>query len=263
MSIEVKPVITDSPYEFDVDQNGFPVFTKKNFALMDALLRYDSKYSASEDANDPSTYAGMLKANGVPTSFEAALPVVKSIDRVNSTFLNLKSDGKGIEATATTVSSIKKLKDRLVMRDDKLIDEIASAVITLTGKGKYNFSFATKFCAYTCIFADGIQKDNYCIYDGVLAGVLPYYAYLYAEGDLYKDLCRKNKSNRIVSKVESLYRDKRKYTPYRKTVNGILEGILKQSELEDISYKEFDQLIWYYFKGDDRKIDKALACIEL
>ena len=259
MSIEVKPAITDNPYEFDVDQNGFPVFTKKNLALLDALLRYDSNYSASEDASDPSTYAGMLDTNGVPTTYDEALAVVKSIDKINSTHLASEGPdggGRGISLTAEAIASTPDLVDRLRAGDDSLVPEIATA------GGKNNFSFATKFCAYTCVFARDIRSDNYCVYDRVLAEVLPYYSFLYSPNELYKSFCRINNRGRVVSDVSSRCKETRDYELYCMLVDNIIDGVKEQSGLWHLPYKAFDQLVWYYFKGDDRKIDRALACIE-
>lgn len=260
MSIEVRYVVKDNPYEFDVDQNGFPVFTEKNLALMGALLRYDSNYSASEDISDSSTYAGMLNANGVPASYDDALAVVKSIDRINSTHLASEGPdggGRGISLTAEAIASMPDLANRLRAGDDTLVSEIALA------GGKNNFSFATKFCAYTCVFANDIQSDNYCIYDRVLAEVLPYYSFLYSSEELYKDFCRTNNRGRIVSEVTSRCKESHDYKRYRMLVDSVIDGVKVQGGLRCLPYKAFDQLIWYYFKGDDRKIDRALSLVKL
>ncbi len=284
MSIKVEPNITKDPYTFDTDQNGYPIFTKKNLALLHALLRYDSNYSASEDDKDGNTYAGMLAKNGVPRAYDDLYTVIKSIDKFSSTHLASEGrggGGKGIEKTAKYIadSMADGLKERLSSRDDTLINEIA----TLGGKGKKNnFSFATKFCAYACVFAKDIRSDNFCVYDNVLANVLPYYAYLYSfEGiDLPEswrkdppDLDRichrsrnkdKNGDKRIISDIDSLCRqnlENHDYALYRHIVDSTIRGILEQSELDNLSYKDFDQLIWYYFKG--RNPDEVLAHIPL
>ena len=260
MSREVKPNIIDDPYVFDTDQNGFPLFTKKNLALLGALLRYDSNYSASEDPSDPAVYSGMLDANGVPATVDGIRDVVKSLDKVNSTHLASEGPaggGRGVELTVEAIAAIPDLADRLCASDDGLVDEIATA------GGKNNFSFATKFCAYTCVYARDIRSDNYCIYDRVLAEILPYYAYLYADGDIYRHFCRANSRGRIVSEVESRCKDEHDYALYRMLVDSVIRGVKEQSGLWHLPYKQFDQLLWYYFKGDDRKIDRALSRIEL
>ena len=258
MSIAVKPTITDDPYVFDTDQNGFPLFTIKNLALLEALLRYDSNYSASEDPSDRTTYAGMLDENGVPTTVDEIRDVVRSIDKVNST--HLASEGptggrRGIDLTVEAIAAIPDLADSLRSRNDELIDVIAVA------GGKNNFSFATKFCAYTCVYANDISSDNYCIYDRVLAEVLPYYAYLYADDRVLEKTCRVNRKGKVVSTVEKCCRDGHDYALYRALVDAIIDGVKGQAGLQCLPYKQFDQLLWYYFKGDNRKIDHALSCI--
>lgn len=268
MSIKVEPNITKDPYTFDTDQNGYPIFTKKNLALLHALLRYDSNYSASEDDKDGNTYAGMLAKNGVPRAYDDLYTVIKSIDKFSSTHLASEGrggGGKGIEKTAKYIadSMADGLKERLSSRDDTLINEIA----TLGGKGKKNnFSFATKFCAYACVFAKDIRSDNFCVYDNILAHVLPYYAYLYSpEGidvpNSKKKICREYGDKGTISSIESLIKNKDDYTLYRHIVDSTIQGILEQSELDGLSYKDFDQLIWYFFKG--KNPDEVLAHIPL
>lgn len=275
MSIKVEANITKDPYTFDMDQNGYPIFTRKNLALLHALLRYDSNYSASEGEQNETTYAGLLAKNGVPTNEADIREIVTSINKVNST--HLAAEDGGIENAVNKIASIDKpkgrLAERLKNRDDELVKEIAHA-----GK-RNNFSFATKFCAYACVFAKDIRSDNYCVYDNVLANVLPYYAYLYSlEGiDLpeswRKDppdidrICHRSRNKdengdrRIISDIDSLCRQNHDYVLYRHIVDSTIQGILEQSELDNLSYKDFDQLIWYYFKGRDLKA--ALSHIPL
>ena len=40
-------------YKLDLDGNGAPLFTKKNFDIIDFILRYDSNYRAVTDASYP------------------------------------------------------------------------------------------------------------------------------------------------------------------------------------------------------------------
>lgn len=244
--------LTDDPYVFDTDENGCPVFTQKNILFLSALIKQDSVYNATEDVLHPeynNTYAAMLK-DGLPRDRDKLIDIVKSIDKINST--HLASEGrsggnKGIEKAVDKILAINNLELRLKARDDKLVNEIAQL------ENKNNFSFATKFCAYVSIFAYG--ADNYCIYDTVVQEILPYYAFLYTEYGFYKDYYKINRYKNKQSRVEELCRGD--YEKYRRLVDRIITGI-KTVHGIDVPYKVFDLMLWYNFKGSDKKINNMM-----
>ena len=60
----IKKNTSVNPYEFDTDSNGFPVFTRKNIAFLQALIENDSDYRISYDYDNEkfeSSYAGLLE----------------------------------------------------------------------------------------------------------------------------------------------------------------------------------------------------------
>ena len=259
----------EETYSFDL-KDGYPYFTPKNLLLVDALMRYNSDYSVTIDENHPEyqeTYTCFLK-NKKESFFEAIsgndlYKVVKSIDKINSTHLMSegssvpKGEHDGISKTIDKINEIDNIKERMENGDPKLVYEIASAVET-----KYNFSFASKFCAYVCEFA--LDKDDgYCIYDDVVQAILPLYLYRYAPECLEGNYKIVNKNNpdgrRIESTVSRLKsRDNENgYEEYRKLIDAIIKGIQKAEGVE-ITYSQFDQLLWYYFKGSKQKIQNAL-----
>ncbi|MDY4652140.1 MAG: hypothetical protein SO366_07790 [Atopobiaceae bacterium] len=128
MSIKVEANITKDPYTFDMDQNGYPIFTRKNLALLHALLRYDSNYSASEDEQNETTYAGLLAKNGVPTNEADIREIVTSINKVNST--HLAAEDGGIENAVNKIASIDKPKGRLAERLKNRDDELVKRLLT-------------------------------------------------------------------------------------------------------------------------------------
>ena len=172
-----------------------------------------------------------------------------------------------------------KLKKALEKADDDIVKGIADPKIG----GKHNFSFATKFCSYVSLHAlEKKYKDNYCIYDEILQSVLPYYAYMYADitsfgnQQLYKSIAyRKRKSEAedyselYVSvnngkedkyRNESLvreFKEKENYGGYRELIKEIIKGIKKKLGI-DVTFEDFDHLVWYCFKGSKTKIQMAM-----
>ena len=254
-------------YQFDTDQNGFPTFTQKNIDFVTAMIGYDSNYSASINENDPQhndTYVTIFKQFDFSTlqRLEAA---IESIDKINSTHLSSEGKRTGSDGTgkrnggrAITAARIRKiggdnLRQRLKEGDATLVHEIASAV-----ENRYNFSFASKFCAYASHHA--LALHNYCIYDRVLQSILPYYYFIYVDGDGYKALYRTKRNATNESIIGELCQDREitdGYTKYRQIVDDIICGIKEKCGIE-VNYEDFDHLVWYYFKGSNMKVLKAM-----
>ena len=278
-------------FEFDfIDENiKAPKFTKKNLALINTFLRYNSSYSAAENKEEGS-YAAILEDlkedffdfdKSVKSSKkhkkddydedgnlkDNLYRVIESIDRMNSTHLasegqktederknNIKKN-KGRVKTAKKIREIKDFKTRLKDGDTNLIHEIASA------GGKYNFSFATKFCAYVSRHVWGEKNNKYCIYDEVVQSILPYYIYHYVNPNNMEEYCRKNRNGRVESLISN-WKTEDGYEKYINIINEIIEGIKREDKI-DITYEQFDHMLWYYFKGSKTKIQEALNSIEL
>ena len=256
-------------YCFDL-KDEYPYFTQKNLLLVDALVRYNSDYSMTIDQSHPEykeSYTYILKCQ--KESFfdfegDTLEKVVKSIDKINST--HLMSEGNslpkgtkhnGVQKTVGKIEKIKDLKNRMLASDPTVVYEIASAVET-----KYNFSFATKFCAYVCAFA--LDKPNgYCIYDDVVQAVLPLYIDRYVNRETALSYCKivhKNKPNQYLESDVSRLKSRTQkygYKEYRDIIDRIIKGIEEKDNIK-ISYTEFDQLLWYYFKGSKNRIQNAL-----
>jgi len=281
-----------SPYEFDTDENGLPTFTQKNIAFLNGILRYDSNYSTSSDKSNSeyqNSYAGLLENTDffsfpplrdsegydeLGERIDVLYKVIESIDKINSTHLssegNSKKDNgtsnekrnKGRAKVAAKIREIggQNLNNLLENADTEIVNKIADSLVG----GKHNFSFATKFCSYVSIHALG--KDNYCIYDEILQSVLPYYAYMYVDDFkkkypyIYKTI-NATKSNGYKTRNESLvyqYKIDDNYAGYKKLIDEIINGI-KNKTGENISYADFDHLVWYYFKGSKNKILFAMS----
>ena len=281
----------NSHYIFDTDKNNFPTFTKKNIAFLNGILRYDSNYSASLNKDVPEyadTYAGILESKKeiffnfpeIPEFNERdelgnrkdlLYKVIESIDIINSTHLasegNAKNNDRGKNEkrnrgrarVAAKIREIggKKLKQLLEQGDSNIVSIIADREVG----GKHNFSFATKFCSYVSIYALG--KDNYCIYDNVIQSVLPYYAYMYIDKDVYEEnysnLYRTSRNGENISLVET-YKENDDYKGYRNLIDDIIKGIKANNGVE-VTYADFDHMLWYYFKRSKKEREECLKIL--
>lgn len=245
---------TANPYQFDVDQNGVPLFTDKNIAFVNGMVENDSNYNQTDKEEVRIIFEGMF--DGDPRKRMAYIGrAVYEIDNENSTRLtavgrhkvddlmkklNLEpsvvigmSDDEGEKTitggvlfTAQIIGGIENLKERLSVGDDQLVSEISHASETYLNEShaadvdKNNFSFATKFCHWTCQYLE--LGDKYCIYDNVVASVFPYFVDNYASGELAGWGCCRMKrikgakgSQELVSTIENYKKDDDGYTKYR------------------------------------------------
>lgn len=240
------------PYVFDVDQNGILGITQKNIDFIEALIKNDSNYRLSFDPTYIGSSAYFL-SQGVPTSYNDILKTVTLIDQENSTHLAVSGmqagSNQGRVLTAQCISKIQNLQQRLAQGDPTLVNEIAGAV-----SSRNNFSFASKFCAYTSIYS--LNADNYSIYDNVIKNILPYYAYYYLSNSPQYWRRVKGKNARNISTIEEVFRKRSDYKGYQDLIGEILLEV--EAKGITITRKQFDNLLWYYFKGINNRIINAM-----
>ncbi len=293
---------TADPYRFDVDQNGIPLFTNKNQRFVNGMVENDSNYNQSDDKEISKIFKGMIGSDE-KDRMACIGRAVYEIDNANSTHLTAvgrykvddlmetihedpllvkampgETEEKKIRGgalfTAQIINGIENLEERLREGDGQLVSEIAYAAKTRLGMSginvnKNNFSFATKFCHWACLYLE--LDDNYCIYDNVVASVFPYFVNSYAVGGLDSYRCSRVKKGRSASKRVSTIEDFKKkndgYVTYREMYDAVLKGInewrSKNGQNGEIGYHEVDRLLWYYFKGaNGKRIEQALAAID-
>lgn len=227
--------------------------SKRNVAIVEAMIRNDSAYNKSADINKgPSkTYSGKNYSGSTgywmtelkkylakektqnKNKYEEIIKnAVIAVDRDNRTHLN--SDNVGREEISKRIIAFQpdELKEYLkdpVKTDFKLIKKISEK--TQATKGRENISFASKFCHYASfyLFEGKPEQDNYSIYDNVLLKILPDYIKYY---DLNEKL------------------EKKDYENYWKIIVKIRESAAKKAKQnKPISRNGFDHLLWYYYKG--------------
>ncbi len=153
----------------------------------------------------------------------------------------------GIQAVnlmAENILSIKNIDDRLEKGDYKLVPQIAKLKVG-TGEIRFNYSFATKYCAYH-------QPTKFPIYDSVVALT---FASLFEKGFLPKYKYNRGKSNARNTYSKTEFMDKMKeYDFYVKVYNHFME----EYDLTSLCYREVDSYIWGAFKlpGDEFEIEK-------
>ena len=267
-------ITTGLGFNWDLDQNGFPVFTQKNIAFVNSLISNDSNYSKVNDPTSPKyadSYAKLLldikssrqRINSVTR--DVIYKIVKSIDTTDSTHLSSMGrtgENYGIDRTVDEIMRImakpapSDLETRFKNKDATLVSDIALAATNL----RNNFSFASKFCTYISQY---LYNGDFCKYDKVVQEILPYYAYMYIDSNDVE--CTKyyriNKKRRKESIVESEFKNKNNYDGYRKYIDKIIAGIKIQSNIAT-TYAQFDSILWYYFKGRDYRINNAMSCIK-
>lgn len=244
-------ILSEDPYRFDLDDNGQLALTKKNAVFMRAIISNDSNYRSATDEKNINSSAWHFKNYRFSKDISEIEKGVRLIDKENSTHLAVsgreKGSNKGIEIVANKILGIENLENELNEGSSKVVITIAESI-----KGYNVFSFATKYCAFVSRYLCE-QKDNYCIYDGVLANILPYYAWYYCGR---KDLLKRTGN----SNIEGIYKNKYDYDGYRKLIDDIREAAYKKYSYE-VTREDFDNLLWYYYKGDNLRINSALRCI--
>ena len=169
----------------------------------------------------------------------------KSAVEIKVKLLNLfYSTGiQAVNLMAKNILSIKNIDDRLDKGDCNLVPQIAKLKVG-TGDIRFNYSFATKYCAYH-------QPKKFPIYDSIVALT---FASLFEKGLLPKYKYNRGKTNtrNTYSKTEFMEKLK-EYDFYIKVYNHFME----EYNLTSLSYREVDSYIWGVFKlPEDFEIEK-------
>ena len=259
INVQTNFTFSEDPYEFDVDKNGFPALTRENVKRIDFIIHNDSNYRPLDEESSDSISV-FIRKFGRTTEVNNILQIVSFIDKLNSTHQSSegpKGGGKGCIETAKYICSISNFYERLENGDPELVNEIAKKSI----KDRYTFSFASKYCTY---MSRALFEDNYCIFDKVICDILPYYAWVYLGKDYTKlhhtkprkkSMQKDQSLSSEIQKVSSIKdtfgkKDKGDYRGYRNLIDRIrysAKDLFKNDYL--IPLKDFDHLLWYYFKG--------------
>lgn len=153
----------------------------------------------------------------------------------------------GIQATNTMTEHIMEIKDidsRLVAGDLSLVAEIAKLTLK-DNVTRYNYSFATKYCAYH-------QPEKFPIYDSIVAKT---FVSLFAKGYLPKyKLGKKTIEDQQTYTKGDFDKKLKDYKFFVALYNYFMENY----DLKHLSYREVDAYIWGAFKvaGPEYEIEK-------
>ena len=187
-----------------------------------------------------------IKNQKAMLDFNIVFSAVCAVDRENSTHLNADNCGRGELTERILKYSPEDLFRvlRIPSPDYELIKVLSEK--TNGGKGRNNFSFATKFCHYAAFYLfDDEAKDNFSIYDNVVKKALPLYISFYADELGWDKQCKKTRwllENRQSYETGNKYGER--YLSYLDTIDK-----LRKISIPPISRNGFDHLLWYYFKG--------------
>lgn len=152
----------------------------------------------------------------------------------------------GIQATNAMTENILSINDidkRLAKGDISLVEEIAT--LKLKKSTRYNYSFATKYCAYH-------QPELYPIYDSIVADTLTSF---FEKGLLpkHKLTSKRSVGDKTLTKGEFA----KKLKEYDFFV-AVYRYFMEQYDLLDFSYRQVDSYIWGAFKvgGKDFEIER-------
>lgn len=153
----------------------------------------------------------------------------------------------GIQATnkmSENILSIKDIDKRLSEGDKSLIPEIAT--LTFDGKKRYNYSFATKYCAYH-------QPEKFPIYDSIVAMT---FISFFEKGLLPKYKCCNRKTTIKGTYTKAEFATKLKEYDF---FVDVYDYFMEQYDLKgNFTYRAIDSYIWGAFKiaGPDYEIEK-------
>jgi hypothetical protein len=155
----------------------------------------------------------------------------------------------GIQATnkmSENILSIRDIDKRLSKGDKSLIPEIAT--LSFDDKKRYNYSFATKYCAYH-------QPEKFPIYDSIVAMT---FISFFEKGLLPKYKCCSLKSKVEDTDTYTKAEFKEKLKGYDFFVD-VYDYFMKLYDLKGyFTYREIDSYIWGAFKvgGTNYKIEE-------
>lgn len=255
----------------------------------------DIESEETQSDEDPKTVAKFLSKNphvwdmkNDESKVELIEKLVAIIDKANSTHQSSegpkgeeqqKKEGNfGRERTARYIAKIDDFKNRINDCDPELVDEIAKNAISddqlygMSAKyvlgGRYTFSFASKFCTYVSREISP-EADAYSIYDKVVRTILPYYAFVYlgdseiTKLDWNKDLKPSKDPYYLFGSKDKFGKNvkgKWDYEEYANLIGKIIEANERLTG-KNISRKDFDHLLWYYYKGNVPKLREAREAI--
>lgn len=219
------------------EKDGKVILSSKNAAKVFAIMANTPQYkmaARTKDKRSSAYWFNQWKTNG-PLSENELFTLLKRLNAENS--------------TRVSDSDLAVIKNNIIRQRDKLITDLKNAdyeIIDMITRGcqKIPFSFATKFCHYTCMYMfDGAARDNFPIFDDIIRTHLGTYS---EDWNTKKDDAANRKLIRHQTPKELAKTEGglgRFYRFYVKAISDL-------AEKHQISKTGVEQLIWFYHNGN-------------
>ena len=217
------------------DKEGRVRLTEDNATKIETLIRFNPRYGKTTNEENDECAMSLIKELKTDDSLyknrDHIRRIVGRITSENST----RMSGHDMDDLRDIIVDIHKDDLLKMLKNDNGKYELIDILASETEQDKHaNFSFATKFCHYMCLYLFDEEKekkyqDNYSIYDSNVIKTISNY--------------RKNKE-----KIKAF--DKKKYSPseYYIEYQRIIDKILEKRTHSRISRNAFDHIMWYYTK---------------
>lgn len=215
-----------------LDKKGRVCLIEDNATKIETLIRFNPRYGKT--TNEENDKCAMVLIKELKTNErlyndrEHVRNIIGRINAENST----RMSGNDMDDLRDIIAAIPK-KDLIKMLKNKNKKyELINLLAKETEHDKHaNFSFATKFCHYMCIYLFEGEKyqDNYSIYDNNVIKTISCYRDNQEEIPPYKKTMKESPAQ------------------YYKRFQNAIDDILERNS-DRISRNAFDHIMWYYAK---------------
>lgn len=256
--------------------------TKENVINIETMLLYNPRYSNFNDINisvtNFVTNSAEYLINETSTSLIRLIKNGLENEKIFKTEYNIKDGVNGNlifhilrklnqeNSTRASIKDIKNMTRKIGKECNYCIEKLFSILenteeghnlignLTVIEGSNENFSLATKFCHYTCInyFNDSKRRDNYSIYDNIVAKSI----HKYFKRELIKKDIKYNEFSNIekdtlkndIKNITDIEKRQDKYIEFYKNFQKLIDDIIdvaSEKHKQKINRNGFDHILWY------------------
>lgn len=259
--------------------------TKENVINVETMLLYNPRYSNFNDINisvtNFVTNSEEYLINETSTSLIGLIKNGLENEKIFKTDYNIKDGVNGNlifhilrklnqeNSTRASIKDIKNMTRKIGEECNYCIEKLFSILenteeghnlignLTVIEGNNENFSLATKFCHYMCInyFDDSKRRDNYSIYDNIVAKSIPKYFNYFKKELIKKDIkynefsnIEKNTLKKDIKNITDMEKRQDKYIEFYKNFQKLIDDIIdvaSEKHKQRISRNGFDHILWY------------------
>lgn len=259
--------------------------TKENVIKVETMLLYNPRYSNFNDRNISVTnFVTNSEEYLISETSTSLIGLIKNgleNEKIFKTDYNVKDGVNGNlifhilrklnqeNSTRASIKDIKNMTGKIGEECNYCIEKLFSILenteeghnlignLTVIEGNNENFSLATKFCHYMCInyFDDSKRRDNYSIYDNIVAKSIPKYFNYFKKELIKKDIKYNEFSNiekdtlkKDIKKITDMEKRQDKYIEFYKNFQKLIDDIIdvaSEKHKQRISRNGFDHILWY------------------